>query len=111
MKVESPAHFPQINTHTSKSMHPHQSIFYDRQNVLDEDTDKDSAASKNEEFGLPEIYSMQMNKKIYNNRLSNDYDNLGSLVTGMQKDLNEISGMILGFEKYGTQVHNLRKDV
>jgi hypothetical protein len=54
---------------------------------------------------------MQMNKKIYNNRLSNDYDNLGSLVTGMQKDLNEISGMILGFEKYGTQVHNLRKDV
>lgn len=54
---------------------------------------------------------MQMNKKIFNNRLSNDYDNLGSLVTGMQKDLNEISGMILGFEKYGTQVHNLRKDV
>ena len=36
MKVESPANFPQISTHTSKSMHPHQSIFYDRQNILDE---------------------------------------------------------------------------
>lgn len=79
--------------------------------MLDEDGGKSANAKKNEEFGLPELYSMQMNKKIFNNRLSNDYDNLGSLVTGMQKDLNEISGMILGFEKYGTQVHNLRKDV
>jgi hypothetical protein len=37
MKVESPANFPQISTHTSKNMHPHQSIFYDRQNLLDEE--------------------------------------------------------------------------
>jgi hypothetical protein len=67
--------------------------------------------NKNEEFNLPELYSMKLNKKIYNTRLSNEYDNLGPLVTGMQKDLNDISGMILSFEKYSSQVHNLRKDV
>ena len=37
MRVESPANFPIIGTHKANNMHPHQSVFYDRQNVLDED--------------------------------------------------------------------------
>ena len=37
MRVESPANFPIISTHKTNSMHPHQSIFYDRQNILDEE--------------------------------------------------------------------------
>ena len=37
MRIESPANFPIISTHKKNSMHPHQSIFYDRQNILDDE--------------------------------------------------------------------------
>jgi len=44
---------------------------------------------------------MQMNKKIYNNRLSNNYDNLKQLVVGVSKDVNEVTTLLLKIEKYG----------
>ena len=56
-------------------MHPHTSIFYDAQNIINEENE--GQAANNGEFNLPELYSMQFNKKLYNNRLSNHYDNLG----------------------------------
>ena len=37
MRIESPANFPIISTHKNYNMHPHQSIFYDGQSVLDEE--------------------------------------------------------------------------
>ena len=58
MKVESPAQYPEISTSKNKNMHPHQSIFYDRQNILDEEDASNPMRSKNEEFNLPELYSM-----------------------------------------------------
>ena len=109
MRVESPANFPIIGTHKANNMHPHQSVFYDRQNLLDEeDEDNGGKVQKNEEFGLPTLYSMQFNKKIFNNRLQNDPENLGLLVTGITKDINEISQLTLSLEKYGHQTQNLK---
>ena len=62
---------------------------------------KDPKKKELEEYNLPELYSMQMNKKIYNNRLSNNYDNLKELVVGVSKDVNEVTQLLLKIEKYG----------
>jgi hypothetical protein len=106
MRVESPANFPIISTHKSNSMHPHQSIFFDRQNVIDEElSNNPNLKKKNTENGMPELYSMQFKKKIFNNRLSNNPENLGNLVTGITKDINELSQLILSMEKYGNTAH------
>jgi len=115
MRIESPAEYPKISTFKSPSMHPHQSIFYERQNVLDEgllsEDPVKTQKSNNEEFNLPELFSMQMNRKIQNTRLQNKPENLGNLVTGITKDIQEISGIVLSLEKYGTEIHNLQKDI
>jgi hypothetical protein len=77
MRVESLSQFPLLENETSPMMHPHASIFYDplENEILgDEKKEKDDNI---ENYNLPELYSMQFNKKLYNNRLSNHYDNLG----------------------------------
>jgi hypothetical protein len=38
---------------------------------------------------------MQFNKKIFNTRLTNYQDNLGNLVKGITKDINEVSALII----------------
>lgn len=65
----------------------------------------------NEALGLPELYSMQFNKKIYNTRLSNYQENLGNLVKGITKDINEVSDLVIHLKKYGLQMHNISKDL
>lgn len=100
MRVESPADYPKITTSKAANMHPHQSIFYDRQNIFDDQ--EMNAERKNQiEYNLPELSSMQMKKKIFNTRLSNNFENLGTLVTGVTKDINEISSVLLSLERYG----------
>lgn len=109
MRVESPANFPTISTHKANNMHPHQSIFYDRKNIFEEET-KNSIQRQNEEQGLPQLYSMQFKQKIFNNRLSNHPENLGALVTGITKDINDLSQVLLNVEKYGQTIHQLKKE-
>ena len=58
MRVESPATFPRISTNKAVNMHPHQSIFYDTQDVIDEEIKNNPAKKHIEEYGLPELYSM-----------------------------------------------------
>jgi hypothetical protein len=111
MRVESPHSFPIITTHKANNMHPHQSIFYDRQNILDEDDEDLKLKAEIEKFQLPELYSMKFNRKIFNNRLSNEFENLGSLVNGVTKDINDISKILMGMEKYGNQFNNMKQDI
>ena len=93
-------------------MHPHASIFYDTQDVMTEELNENGEKKEsNEDYNLPELYSMQFNKKIYNNRLSNHYDNLGQLVTGITKDIKEVSDMVLSLEKYGVHFHQMSDQV
>ena len=49
---------------------------------------------------LPELSSMRC-YKTFNNRLKNDFDNLGSLVTGATKDIKELARTVLVMQKYG----------
>jgi hypothetical protein len=110
MRVESPAKFPKISTAKNVEMHPHQSIFYDTQETIDEEIKVNPEKKRLQEFGLPEVYSMQLDKKIYNSRLCNDFDNLGSLVKGITKDITDVSKLTLDMQKYGLNIHNVKKD-
>lgn len=58
--------------------------------------------AKTKELGLPELFSMQFNRKIYNTRLSNYAENLGVMVKGITKDIEEIGGLVIHLNKYGT---------
>lgn len=111
MRVESPATFPKISTAREKTMHPHQSIFYDTQDILDEEAARDPAKKRLEDMQLPELSSMQLDKKLYNSRLCNDFDNLGNLIKGITKDIVEVSQLTLNMKKYGMNVHNISKDL
>jgi len=54
---------------------------------------------------------MKFNRKIVNNRLSNEFENLGSLVNGVTKDINDISKILMGMTKYGNQFNNMKQDI
>jgi hypothetical protein len=45
---------------------------------------------------------MQLSKKLYNNRLSNHYDNIGKLCTGITKDIDDITKIVSGLHSYGS---------
>jgi hypothetical protein len=65
MRIVSPAHFPQISTSNSSQHKPHQSIFFESQQVLmQEDAEYGKHISN-----MPELSSMQFKKKIFNNRI------------------------------------------
>ena len=54
---------------------------------------------------------MQFNKKIFNTRLSNYQENLGNLVKGITKDINEVSELVIGLNKYGLRMANISKEL
>jgi len=43
------------------------------------------------ERNLPELSSMRCHNKIFNNRLSNKFEDLGVLVTGITRDIRDVS--------------------
>ena len=101
MRVESSMDFPTISSVKSVEKRPHQSIFYDNQSKVIEYEEKLDEQTLNEmRHNLPELSSMRC-YKTFNNRLKNDFDNLGSLVTGATKDIKEMSRQILFMTKYG----------
>ena len=50
-------------------------------------------------------------KKKYNNRIQNEYENIGPMIGGVTKDVKEMVKMLNGMTKYGNQFHNLKKDI
>ena len=110
MRVESPYKFPKISTNKEVTMHPHQSIFYDTQETLDREDEQFPEKKKNRDFGLPELYSRQLDKKIYNSRLCNNFEDIGGLCKGISKDIIEMSKLTIDMQKYGLNIHNVKKD-
>jgi len=61
MRIVSPAHFPDVQkANGNKQTHPHQSIFYDKATYAEQ-----VASSQH----VPELSSIRLNKKLFNNRL------------------------------------------
>ena len=86
-------------------------MFYEPLEETIEEAKRNPIKAKARELGLPELFSMQFNRKIYNTRLSNYAENLGGMVKGITKDIEEIGGIVIHMKKYGTQLHNCTKDL
>jgi hypothetical protein len=57
---------------------------------------------------FPELSSLTLNKKLYNNRLQNEPENLKKIISGVTKDINEISKLMLSFEKYRSTINDFK---
>lgn len=104
IRVVSPAHFPKISTSDCAKNHPHQSIFYDRKEIktLGEEIN-DGAEMREQELPqrvMPELSSIKLKKKLYNNRLMNKPGDLQQVISGATKDINDISNLLLSFNRY-----------
>ncbi len=86
-------------------------MFYETLEETIEEAKRNPIKAKARELGLPELFSMQFNRKIYNTRLSNYAENLGGMVKGITKDIEEIGGIVIHMKKYGTYLHNCTKDL
>lgn len=52
----------------------------------------------------PELSSLRLNKKLFNNRLQNKPEDLKKLVSGVTKDINDISNLILSLQRYRSAI-------
>jgi len=67
MRIVSPAHYPNVQKdNNNKQTHPHQSIFFDKVSYADPVDQFQTAAN------VPELSSIRLNKKLFNNRLKNE---------------------------------------
>ena len=57
---------------------------------------------------LPELSSIRLNKKMYNNRLKNNPENLKKLVRGAKEDIQTISKLVKTMSTYRTQFGDVR---
>lgn len=58
---------------------------------------------------MPELSSLRLDKKLFNNRLQNDPENLKRIISGVTKDINEVSNLILSFEKYRSTISDFKQ--
>ena len=101
MRIVSPAHFPDVQkANGDKQTHPHQSIFFDKVGYQDPvDT-----AQQN----IPELSSIRLNKKLFNNRLKNNPEDLKKLVRGAKEDISSISRLVKTMSSYRSQFGDVR---
>lgn len=57
---------------------------------------------------LPELSSLKL-RKLFNNRLQNEPENLKKLVSGVTKDINDISNLILSFQRYRSTISDFKQ--
>mmetsp|Transcript_7268 Transcript_7268/g.6406 ORF Transcript_7268/g.6406 Transcript_7268/m.6406 type:complete len:151 (+) Transcript_7268:120-572(+) len=88
MRILSPAQYPMIDTMNDPKYNPHQSMFYEKRDLNEVEIENNFTKD------MPELSSLQIKKKIFNNRLQNDIENLKKIIPGATKDISEISSMI-----------------
>lgn len=57
---------------------------------------------------MPELSSLRLDKKLFNNRLQNEPENLKRIISGVTKDITEVSNLILSFEKYRSTISDFK---
>ena len=101
MRIVSPAHFPDVQkANNNKQTHPHQSIFFDKLNYQD----PVDMATQN----IPELSSIRLNKKLFNNRLKNNPEDLKKLVRGAKEDIQTISRLVKTMQSYRSSFGDVR---
>ena len=70
MRITSPAVLPKISTSEVPSNHPHQTVFFDREEIMDLCTEIDEGAEPVPVTStMPELSSITLKNKLYNTRL------------------------------------------
>ena len=77
MRITSPAVLPKISTSEVPSNHPHQTVFFDRKEIMDLATEIDKGAQPAPVTStMPELSSLILKNKLYNTRLQNNPQDL-----------------------------------
>jgi hypothetical protein len=83
-------------------------MFYDPKDVMTLDEEIREGPGQNPdlnvEIEMPEMSSITFKKKLYNNRLRNNKEDLGNIVSGAVKDITDISKLLLSLNKYRADV-------
>ena len=71
IQIISPANLPKISTYGSASNHPHQSIFFDKIDVmpLADEIEEGAQIQEHVNEDQPELYSISLDRKLYNSRM------------------------------------------
>lgn len=60
---------------------------------------------------MPELSSLRLNKKLFNNRLQNEPENLKKVISGVTKDLTDISSLIVSLQNYKSTITDLKQNI
>ena len=75
---------------------------------FDHDNGNSSEQYTNQLNDFPELSSVKL-RKLFNNRLQNEPENLKKLVSGVTKDINDISNLILSFQRYRSTITDFKQ--
>ena len=101
MRITSPAVLPKISTSDVPSNHPHQTVFFDREEIIDLAEEIDSGAQPTPvTSNMPELFQLKLQNKLYNTRLKNDRDDLQMIISGATKHIHDITRLLLSLSKY-----------
>lgn len=57
---------------------------------------------------MPELSSIRLNKKLFNNRLQNDPQNLKHQINGAKKDIKEITQLVQTLQRYRSSISDMK---
>lgn len=57
---------------------------------------------------MPELSSIRLNKKLFNNRLQNEQTDLKGLVNGAHKDIKDVIRLLNSLQNYRSSVTDMR---
>ena len=101
MQITSPAVLPKISTSEVPSNHPHQTVFFDRSEIIELADEIDQGAQPTPvTSNMPELSSLKLQNKLYNTRLKNKPEDLQQIISGAFKHINDITKLLLSLSKY-----------
>ena len=101
MRITSPAVLPKISTSGVASNHPHQTVFFDRTEIIDLATEIDEGVQEVEVVSsMPELSQLKLKNKLYNTRLKNKPEDLQQIISGATKHIHDITKLLLSLSKY-----------
>lgn len=112
MRIQSAAQFPIIDSKKSEQHHPYTSMFFDNAEITRQNNaELNQQQLQQQKQDFPELSSLRLDKKLFNNRLQNEPENLKKIVSGVTKDINDISNLLLSLESYRSTVSDFKHSV
>ena len=62
--------------------------------------DEGAQVKEYENEDLPELYSIDLQRKLYNGRMMNEKEDLQQIVSGATKDITDVSKLLLSLSRY-----------